>query len=201
MTARQAAFVLMVLAGCSRAQPALERLQDGDLVFHTSNSRQSIAVQAATGSKYSHCGIVFIREGKPFVFEAVQPVKFTPADAWRERGKGGKLVAYRLKRFDSGMSPQDRAALRKAAGRFAGLNYDLGFNWSDESIYCSELIWKVYKNALGIELCPLRTFRTFNLSDPTVKALIRERYGSRPPLDMNVVSPADLMASPALEAL
>jgi hypothetical protein len=28
---------------------------------------------------------------------------------------------------------------------FTGKNYDMTFEWSDNNIYCSELIWKVYQ--------------------------------------------------------
>ncbi|MES2934380.1 MAG: hypothetical protein V4805_12935, partial [Pseudomonadota bacterium] len=45
-------------------------LKDGDLIFQKSRSSQSLAVQRATGSPYSHMGIVFMRAGKPMVFEA-----------------------------------------------------------------------------------------------------------------------------------
>ena len=57
-------------------------LKDGDLIFQTSRSSQSKAIQLATNSQYSHCGIVF-KEGNSFyVFEAVQPVKRTPLAEW-----------------------------------------------------------------------------------------------------------------------
>lgn len=70
--------------------------QAGDIVFHTSLSSQSIAVQAATRSPYSHMGIVLMKHGKPYVFEAVQPVKYTPLQAWLDRGKNKRYVVKRL---------------------------------------------------------------------------------------------------------
>ena len=54
-----------------------DEIQNGDLIFQTSRSLQSKAIQLATNSKYSHCGLIF-KDGKDFyVFEAVQPVKRT----------------------------------------------------------------------------------------------------------------------------
>ena len=35
------------------------RLRNGDLIFQTSQSAQSRAIQLATHSAYSHCGILF----------------------------------------------------------------------------------------------------------------------------------------------
>ena len=74
-----------------------DELKDGDLIFQTSRSSQSKAIQLATNSKYSHCGIVF-KEGDSFyVFEAVQPVKRTPLAEWIARGEKGEFVVKRLK--------------------------------------------------------------------------------------------------------
>src|SRR5436190_24382060 len=69
----------------------------GDIVFHTSLSNQSKAVQAATKSRYSHMGIVLFDNGRPHVFEAVQPVKYTPLQQWLDRGKDKRYVIKRLK--------------------------------------------------------------------------------------------------------
>ena len=63
-------------------------LRDGDLIFQTSLSGQSRAIQEATGSKYSHCGIIYRDGCDYFVYEAVQPVKSTPLAQWIARGKG-----------------------------------------------------------------------------------------------------------------
>ena len=53
------------------------QLRDGDLIFHTSLSAQSRAIQLATHSPYSRCGIAY-KKGKNWqVFKAVQPVKLT----------------------------------------------------------------------------------------------------------------------------
>jgi len=57
-------------------------LQNGDLIFQTSLSSQSMAIQLATKSKYSHCGLIYKNGNDFFVFEAVHPVKRTPLDEW-----------------------------------------------------------------------------------------------------------------------
>lgn len=53
--------------------------QTGDVIFHTSRSSQSLAIQQATDSPYSHMGMVVIRNGKPYVFEASRQVVYTPS--------------------------------------------------------------------------------------------------------------------------
>ncbi|CTT31971.1 putative peptidoglycan peptidase [Escherichia coli] len=52
--------------------------QTGDIIFQISRSSQSKAIQLATHSDYSHTGMLVIRNKKPYVFEAVGPVKYTP---------------------------------------------------------------------------------------------------------------------------
>jgi hypothetical protein len=40
--------------------------------------------------------------------------------------------------------------LRQTAEGFLGRLYDLTCDWSDDRMYCSELVWKSYDSALGI---------------------------------------------------
>ena len=128
----------LLLAGATHAAPAV---RDGDLVFHTSRSAQSSAIQRATHSPYSHVGIVLYRDGKPFVFEAIATVRYTPLAEWIARGEGARYVVKRLAR---GLTSEQAARLRAEASKFEGKPYDLYFEWSDARIYCSELVWKMY---------------------------------------------------------
>jgi len=56
--------------------------QNGDIVFQSSTSGQSKAIQIATGSKYSHMGIIYKQGDEFLVYEAVQPVRLTPLTDW-----------------------------------------------------------------------------------------------------------------------
>ena len=93
-------FVVAVLIGfaVSLAVPAAAPLRDGDLVFQTSRSGQSLAVQRATHSRWSHMGVVLMRDGQPFVFEAAATVRYTPLGRWAARGEGGGYAVRRLGR-------------------------------------------------------------------------------------------------------
>src|SRR4051812_30589349 len=76
---------------------AVTPLRDGDIIFHTSRSAQSAAIQRATHSRWSHMGFVVFRERHPYVFEAVATVRYTPLAQWTARGEHGKYVVKRLK--------------------------------------------------------------------------------------------------------
>ncbi|MDU0371274.1 YiiX family permuted papain-like enzyme [Hymenobacter endophyticus] len=174
------------------------RLHNGDLIFQTSQSAQSRAIQLATHSAYSHCGILFQRNGQWRVFEAVQPVSETTLAAWVARGQGGRFVVKRLRDAETVLTTPVLQKLRAAGEQYRGKSYDLYFGWSDERIYCSELLWKMYQQATGREIGQLQRLREFDLSHPAVQTKLRERYGQQIPLDEKVISPVRMLGSPEL---
>jgi uncharacterized protein YycO len=185
-------------SGCAatNAQPLL---RDGDVIFQTSRSAQSVAIQRATHSPYSHMGMVLFRDGQPFVLEASATVRFTPFDAWTARGEGGHFVVKRLRPQAGRITPEAMDKARAALRTFLGRPYDTTFEWSDDRMYCSELVWKIYERALGVRIGELQELREFDLADPAVRAKLRERYGSEVPLGEPVISPSAMFDSPALE--
>ena len=76
--------------------------------------------------------------------------------------------------------------------------YDIYFEWSNDKIYCSEYVWKIYKHGANIELCNLEKLKFFNLDDYRVKAILSERYGKNIPLEEEVVAPSQLANSDKL---
>ena len=177
------------------------KLKDGDIIFQTSQSPQCEAVRIATNSKFSHCGIIYNIDGKWFVFEAVQPVKLTPFDEWIQHGKDNKYVVKRLKNADQVLTPIVLQKMQNYSQQFDGKQYDSYFEWTDTRIYCSELVWKIYKNAAGIELSKLRELKDFNLTDTRVQKILKERYGNNIPLEEKVVAPVDLADSELLKTI
>jgi hypothetical protein len=176
----------------TRAVSILDKIQEGDMIFQTSQSKQCEAIRIATNSKFSHCGIVFIENGKKYVLEAVQPIKYTPLEVWITHGKENHFVVTRLKNSSAVLSPKMIQKMKTYANQLKNKDYDLYFEWSDDKIYCSELIWKIYKNGARIELCPLQKLKDFNLKDSRVQAILAERYGNNIPLDESVVAPSNL---------
>ena len=190
---------LFFLIGCGN--PSADQLHDGDIIFQTSKSSQSAAIQLATHSKYSHMGMIFFQDGKPYVFEAIRTVQFTPLNQWIDRGQDGKYVIKRLRNADNLITPQSIEKLKAVAATFKGKPYDLTFEWSDNSIYCSELIWKIYNRGIGIQVGQLRKLRDFDLSNNAVKIKMKERYGDQIPMNETVVSPGDMFSSKLLQTV
>ncbi len=172
--------------------------QTGDIVFQISRSSQSKAIQLATHSDYSHTGMVVIRNKKPYVFEAVGPVVYTPLQKWVAQGEDSKYVVRRVR---GGLTATQQKQLAQTAKRYLGQPYDLFFSWSDERQYCSEVVWKVYHRALALQVGKLQKLSEFDLSSPAVRAKLKERYGQHIPLNETVISPQAVFDAPQLETV
>lgn len=170
--------------------------KDGDIIFQSSQSSQSKAVEQATNSPYSHMGIIFIKNGKPYVFEAGSKVAYTPLTSFIERGKNRNYVIKRLK--DHNLSVKETNKLKLVAKTFENKPYDIWFGWNDNYIYCSELVWKIYNRALNLKIGQLQNIKDFNLSSALVKQKLKARYGDKIPFQETVISPVAMFNSPLL---
>jgi hypothetical protein len=172
--------------------------KNGDLIFIVNPSGQGKAIQLATKSKYTHVGIIFFENGKEMVYHAVEPVSKNTVQEFIDMSSDGKYEIKRLKHQEL-LSADKIAAMLKEAKSKLGVHYDLAFNWSDEELYCSEYVWKLYKHALNINLGELKPLKSFDLSHPAVKAKLEQRYGKSIPLEEKMISPGDMYNSVELE--
>ena len=197
-------FIVALICGfhfsscSSEPQASKASLRNGDIIFHASKSDQSKAIQLATGSEYSHCGILYMEGGNAYVVEAVQPVKRTPFDEFVKRGEGGEYVVKRLRNAEAILTDQVLQEMKSEGQKMMGKNYDSHFNWSDDQIYCSELVWKIYQRATGIELGQLKKMKDFDFSNRIVKEILHKRYKDEIPWEEPVISPADIFESKEL---
>lgn len=186
----QRCFRLLLLLSISAYSEAAD-IQDGDIIFHRSQSMQAKAIEAATKSDYTHMGIIFFANDKPFVYEAIQPVTRTPLNQWIKRGTGNHYVIKRLKNSDG----IDFSKVKHEVQKLMGRNYDCLFEWSDKKVYCSELVWKAYDRGADVKIGSLKKLKDFDLSSPLVQQLMRQRYGKKIPLNINVIAPSDMFHS------
>lgn len=169
--------------------------KDGDILFQGSISPQCKAIEQATGSPWTHCAIVFTDANGPYVIEAVQPVRRTELKAWLARGHNGVYVAKRLK------EPLDATTVERMkaeAAKYMGMDYDAYFQWDDQRIYCSELVWKIYKHGAGIEIGEIEHFGDMDLTGREARMILNDRFGEAVPKDEPVVTPASIFRSPLL---
>jgi hypothetical protein len=132
-------------APAARAHPSL---RTGDVVLQTSGSARSALIQRASGSPYSHVGLVEVTGEGAFVIEAIAPVSRTPFEAWAARGQGHVVTVLRPKGLDEGA----RRAVIEVARGWLGRPYDARYEWDDQKLYCSELVVKAFARGAHLEV-------------------------------------------------
>ena len=161
-------------------------VREGDIIFHNSTSSQSRLIMLATGSPLTHCGIIVMKDNRPYVLEATKTLRLTPLKDFIRRGRRG---AYWLKR------PRSSDSIRPVRyAHLLGRDYDLSFTFDNDKYYCSELVYDIYKYQFGITLCTprmIKSYNTFGMEDK-----MRER-GMNP--NSLVVAPSDIFDSDELQ--
>jgi hypothetical protein len=182
-----AAFILT--CGCgSRKHIDADILKDGDIIFQNKKSKNSELMTVLTAPKFNHLGILVSRNGKWYVLEASQPVELTPVSSWINSGEKAGYAVKRLKDADTVFDEANTAKLNEAGKEYLGKPYDVYFSWSDDAFYASELVWKIFKKALDIELCVPQILGDFDLTG-AARDKVKETYGNKVPLYEEVISP------------
>lgn len=183
-------FSSMVTETFTARTGKVQDVREGDVIFQTSPSKQSPLIQIATRSKISHCGIIVMKNGKPYVLETLKTLVVTPLDKFIARGKDGK---YWLKR-----SKKENIKIKYKS--YLGKPYDKAFKFDNGKFYCSELIYDIYKNQLGIELCKPKKVGDYLILGtdklPKIERVMKERGIIK---GQYAVAPVDIFESDYLE--
>jgi uncharacterized protein YycO len=86
-------------------------------------------------------------EGRPYVLEAVGPVRCTPAKDWINRGSCAWFTQLRPKN----LSKRHISDAIMEAEKYLGRPYDIQYELDEEKIYCSELIYKAFLKSGNME--------------------------------------------------
>ena len=185
-------FMQIVKETLTAQTGAVGEVREGDVIFQTSQSEQSPLIQIGTRSKISHCGIIVMRGGKPYVLETLRTLVLTPLDKFIVRGEEGK---YWIKR-----SKKENIKIRYS--NYLGKRYDLAFKFDNGRYYCSELVYDIYKKQLGIELAEPRQVKDYLIlfTDrlPKIKRAMKRRGISK---KQYAIAPVDIFNSGHLESV
>jgi hypothetical protein len=203
MTRRISALIFLVgvlASGClGRAEDfwiADYQPKEGDVVFQSlAGGALADAIEGATQSRYSHCGIITKRGTAWMVLEAIGPVKETPLAHWIMRGRNESFDVYRLKPQYSQSIPKFVARARAYEGR----PYDMQYEFDDEKIYCSELVFRAFLESTGEQLGDVVSLR--ELQWTRYEDLIRDLAGGELPLERRMISPWHLSRAKQLELI
>ena len=182
-------FSLFFFLGCDAQEYTLN---EGDIIFQTTQNSQTKLIKELTHSDITHCGLVYKKDGKFHVIHAGSPVGSMTFETWISKGVGGKYKVIRLK---NPISPSDKKKMFDFAKAQIGKPYDRKFEWSNANMYCSEFVWKVF-NSVGITLCEPKKFSDYDLDNREAQHAIKSRYTGDVNFDEKVVTPVDLLKSP-----
>lgn len=169
--------------------------QEGDIVFQSLPVNELVAmIEGATHSPFSHCGVVNKKDGRWMVLEALGNVHYTPLLDWLMRGRGKQFAVYRLKPTYQETIPDFIDKMET----YLDSPYDFRYRMDEEAMYCSELIYKGYKQATGEELGQLTTLG--ELDYEPFAPLIRQLEGEQEiPTDRKIIPPSHLAKAAQLE--
>lgn len=157
------------------ASPDVNALKEGDMVFQTTHTSQSMAILVASTSPYTHVGMLRKRADKWVVVEASATVKETPWQDWLAQGVGQRVAIYR----DSSLSAEKISAILAEAEKYYGKKYDIFFSFDNDELYCSELPYLAFKSQ-GITIGKVQKIAELNVKNDAVQSLIKERIGKNP---------------------
>lgn len=200
-------ITLLALAAPAFAGGQFNDWRSGDLVFQESRSPQAAAIRAATGSAYTHMGIVEVTEGGIFVIEAGRVVGATPLRDFIARGTSGEYSVYRL----ANLEPEAAVAVLAASRSYFGLPYDIFFRLAPDAIYCSELPHYAFRS-IGRNLGTVQTLGTLAINHPEARGIFLSRWQDHPDCanidqqacwnviqSQEIVTPASIAGDAALE--
>ena len=212
-------FAISILLGFgSPASPAtaaeLPPLKTGDIVFQTTAGGQSTAIMFASGSLYTHMGIVEVgKAGKPMVVEAVGPVRTIPLAKWLDKGVGKRVTVKRIK----GLTEADATAAVTRAHYYDGRPYDIFFYETRDAIYCSELVHAAFKEGPKLSLGTEEKVSDLKINNVAARKLIEQRWRKHPAcqtkqtsnfkacfdviLNQTLVTPVSIARDPKLELI
>ncbi|MEJ2610566.1 MAG: YiiX/YebB-like N1pC/P60 family cysteine hydrolase [Candidatus Thiodiazotropha sp.] len=169
---------------------------EGDIVFQPlPDSDLTRAIEGATNSQYSHTGMVIKKHGLWYVREAVGPVKDTALFLWIMKGRDAKFAVYRLKE----QYKQSIPSFINESKKYLGLPYDIYFELDDEKIYCSEMIYKSFKDATQESLGALKKLKELNWEGH--REFIESIEVNGIPYEREMITPVDLSKASQLEKI
>ncbi|MEZ0277462.1 MAG: YiiX/YebB-like N1pC/P60 family cysteine hydrolase [Roseimicrobium sp.] len=189
--------VTCVAGGKAKSPKSYYQPVEGDILFQSLPHMPLVdAIEGCTKSPFSHCGIVHKNaQGIWIVIEAIGPVKETPLPFWTMQGRDSKFWVRRLKAEHQKRIP----AFIKAAKVYRGRPYDIHYRMDDEAIYCSELIYKAYRDVTGEGLGKIVKLGELDWKPWT--AVIEEIEGGKVPLERQMITPKDLAEAVELEEI
>jgi hypothetical protein len=169
--------------------------REGDVIFQSlPRAPLTNAIEGATHSPWSHCGIVAKDErGNWVVYEALGNVDRVPLRQFLFRSRNEQYAVYRWKPEVEQYIPAMLDHVRSCVGR----PYDYRYRLDDDAIYCSELIYKACLAATGQP--PGKLVKLGDLDWREYRQLIEQLEGGPVPVERQMITPRDLANAEQME--
>ncbi len=168
--------------------------QEGDIIFQSLPKGILVnVIEGTTHSPFSHCGVVIKENNKWVVNEAIGTVHSTPLWIWILRGRKLAIEVFRVKNPYSKFIPDFVNALNK----YQDKPYDFNYKMDDKNIYCSELVYKAFRDSSQIKLGKL--FTLGKLDWKPYKNDIEMIEGGSVPTNRIMITPRHLSEAKELE--
>ncbi len=130
----------------------IQLLQAGDIVLRLGNDLTSYMLSQLNqdDQSFSHCGVVSIENGKPYIYHAIggdynpnQKIKRESPTTWLAPQSNRAIGIARLQ-----LSPMQRQSLQDITQQYyrEGRIFDLDFDLeTDDKLYCAEMIYKALR--------------------------------------------------------
>ena len=166
---------MMLNMASAQNSPLSERLQNGDVVFIRHKNFKTTSVIPNGKTPYNYAGIVFIEKGIPMVFHANEPVSKTTFDNFLMMADAGEFKVKRLTEPEL-LTEEVIGTMHAYATAKLNTHYDGKLSLSTDELYNAELIYKIYRQALGIKLTEPKAIGNLK-QDAVTLDFLKEAYG------------------------
>lgn len=167
----------LIASNNKKDQADFYHLKTGDLLFQILNKDSAFNKPKNVDSTYNNIGIAFIDGQNYALLETMAQVQYVSLRQWVKNGNDEYYVVKRLRNADSLFTSAGIQKLSSEARNNILKKYDTSSDWTDEKMYNAELIWKIYKRSLNIELGKLDTIKIDSIMkyEITTKAIFNSK--------------------------
>lgn len=176
-------LLLLLCIGCSKD----ESPREGDIIFQTNTTQECLFIRDISNSEITHCGIIIEKEDGSFhVLHMLDRMMLTPLSTFVSQGFQDK---YHIARVSNKKVDIDYA-------KYMNIPKDYFYIWNENELYNAELVYTIYKNELGIELCTPRPITDYNMEKLKSRIINRNIHSNN-----IIVTPIDIYNSPLLKSV
>ncbi len=177
-------------AEASLCDRVAQNLNEGDLIFLDIDSVIFEQVAKATQTWTSHVGVAIYKESQWHVAESTLPLsKITPLCKYLSKTQDERVEVRRLVQP---MSEQQMLLLKDELSQHMGIFYDTGFNFESSKMFCSKLVYVVFKSALDLEVGSIKPLKVLLKENPDGNTTFwKWWYFGNIPWERKTVTPKD----------